>query len=99
MPQSYVPVSPLGERRAMSQEKYFGNDNGRATLTLDRPLRMLSAWQVQQIDEALGNLGPFGEVRLVKNRGRLRFIQRVESASALEPPGPIEVGLKPIPQP
>jgi hypothetical protein len=54
---------------------------------------MLTAWQVQQIDEALARLGPFGEVRLVKNRGRLRFIQKVESASALEPPSSVSIGL------
>jgi len=83
----------------MLPDRPAGNGNQRITVTLDRPLKMLSTWQIQQIDEALGSLGPFGEVRLVKNRGRLRFIQRVESASALEPPGPIEVGMKPIPQP
>ncbi len=70
-----------------------GDGNRRVTLTLETPLKMLTAWQVQQIDEALARLGPFGEVRLVKNRGRLRFIQKVESASALEPPGSVNVGI------
>jgi hypothetical protein len=45
----------------------------------------LTPWQIQQIDEALAGLGPFAEVRLIKNRGKLRFIQKVDSESVLGP--------------
>ncbi len=45
----------------------------------DRPLHSLSMHQVYTIDEALMAVGPFGEVRLIKNRGKLRFIQTVRS--------------------
>jgi len=55
------------------------------TLNLDRPLKILTPWQIQQIDEALAGLGPFAEVRLIKNRGKLRFIQKVDSESVLGP--------------
>ncbi|MFB0534659.1 MAG: hypothetical protein ACETWR_06725 [Anaerolineae bacterium] len=55
------------------------------TLTLDKPLKVLTSWQIQQIDDALARLGPFAEVRLIKNKGKLRFIQKVESESILGP--------------
>ena len=57
------------------------------TLTLDKPLKVLTSWQIQKIDDTLAGLGPFAEVRLIKNRGKLRFIQKVESESL---PGPSE---------
>ncbi len=55
------------------------------TLTLSRPLKVLTAHQICQIDDALAGLGPFAEVRLIKNRGKLRFIQKVDSESVLGP--------------
>lgn len=69
----------------MEQGKQTTQANAPFTLTLDRPLQALTPWQIQQIDEALASLGPFAEVRLIKNRGKLRFIQKVESESALGP--------------
>lgn len=53
-------------------------------LTLDRPLSALTPEHIRQIDDALAELGPFGEVRIVKQRGKLRFIQKVESVSIME---------------
>jgi hypothetical protein len=53
-------------------------------LTLDRPLSVLKFEHIRKIDDALAELGPFGEVRLIKQRGKLRFIQKVESESILE---------------
>jgi hypothetical protein len=46
---------------------------------LDRPLKVLTLRQIRQIDEALANLGPYAEVKLIKNKGKLRFIQMTES--------------------
>jgi hypothetical protein len=53
------------------------------TLALDRSLKVLTPEQIQKIDDALAGLGPFGEIRLIKNKGKLRFIQKVESESIL----------------
>jgi hypothetical protein len=53
------------------------------TLALDKPLKVLTPGQIQKIDDALARLGPFGEIRLIKNKGKLRFIQKVESESVL----------------
>ena len=53
-------------------------------LTLDRPLSVLKFEHIRQIDDALAELGPFGEVRIIKERGKLRFIQKVESESITE---------------
>lgn len=44
-------------------------------------LKMLTLQQVRQIDEALALLGPFGEIRLIKERGLLRFIDKLDSES------------------
>ena len=35
--------------------------------------------QIKQIDRALAEIGNFGEVRLVKAKGKLRFIQKLDS--------------------
>ena len=56
-------------------------------LPLSEPLRVLTPEQVLQVDQALASLGPFGEVRLVKIRGRLRFIQQLESRDLLQRDG------------
>jgi hypothetical protein len=77
---------PLVERSCrMGQGKRTTKSDAPFTLALDKPLRVLSSWQIQKIDDALAGLGSFAEVRLVKNRGKLRFIQKVESESMLGP--------------
>ena len=39
-----------------------------------RQLKFLSPSQVQKIDEAMANLGQWGEIHLVVQKGRLRFL-------------------------
>ena len=39
---------------------------------------------IQQIEQALAEVGAFGEVRLVKEKGRVRFIKRVTSEEAAD---------------
>jgi hypothetical protein len=56
-------------------------------MTLDRPLSVLKLEHIRQIDDALAELGPFGEVRIIKQRGKLRFIQKVESENITEASG------------
>lgn len=53
-------------------------------LVLSESLRILTPEQVLQVDRALASIGPFGEVRLVKVKGRLRFIQQLESRDLLQ---------------
>ena len=45
-------------------------------------LEKLTHQQVKQIDEALVSVGDYGEVRLIVQRGRLRYINRLESQKA-----------------
>jgi hypothetical protein len=71
--------------RRMGQGKQATESDTPFTLALDKPLKVLTSRQIQKIDDALVGLGPFAEVRLVKNRGKLRFIQKVESESMLGP--------------
>ncbi|NIO72588.1 MAG: hypothetical protein GTN71_27105 [Anaerolineae bacterium] len=53
-------------------------------LTLVRPLSVLTLAHIRQIDDALAELGPFGEIRIIKQRGKLRFIEKVESEDIME---------------
>ena len=50
----------------------------------DLSLKVLSCGQVQQIDDLLSEMGPFGELHLIVKKGRLRFIQKVESLDVFE---------------
>jgi hypothetical protein len=47
-------------------------------------LNVLRPEHIRRIDDALTELGPFGEVRIIKQRGKLRFIQKVESENIME---------------
>lgn len=48
-------------------------------VTNKEPATLLNSHLIRQIDEALQEVGAFGEVRLVVIKGRLRFIQIVRS--------------------
>ena len=50
-------------------------------LALPRPLSVLGLEHIVAIDEALHSIGPFGEVRLIKKGGKLRYIEKLESES------------------
>jgi len=61
------------------------------TLSEDRLLSFLDQRQVKMIDEALSALGDYGELRLVVEKGRLRFIVTQKSFDALKwQPGEID---------
>jgi len=47
--------------------------------TLLERLQVLTPEQILEVDQALASIGPFGEVRLIKVKGRVRFIQQLES--------------------
>lgn len=44
----------------------------------------MEMYQISMIDEALGTLGDYGEVRLIVEKGRLRFIVTQKSYDALK---------------
>ena len=61
------------------------------TLSENRLLSFLDQRQVKMIDEALSALGDYGELRLVVEKGRLRFIVTLKSFDALKwQPGEID---------
>jgi hypothetical protein len=66
-------MTPQGEH---AQEQERSTEEG-GTLTV------LTLHQVALVDRALAALGDFGEVRLVKHKGKLRYIVRVESKDLL----------------
>ncbi len=45
----------------------------------DFGLVCLDVDQIKRIDKALAEIGDFGEVRLIKAKGKVRFIQKVSS--------------------
>ena len=47
----------------------------------EQNLVFLNAAQIGLIDAALLAIGDFGEVRLIKAKGKLRFIQKLQSQS------------------
>jgi hypothetical protein len=49
-----------------------------------RSLQFLEKREIRMIDEALGKLGEFGEVRLVVEKGRLRYVVTQRSYDALK---------------
>ncbi len=49
-----------------------------------RQRRMLHAEQIEMIEEALAAIGEFGEVRLVVEKGRLRFLHTEKSYDVLK---------------
>ncbi len=51
----------------------------RVLVSLERPLQCLSISHIRAIDDALAAIAAYAEVRLIKNRGKLRFIQTVKS--------------------
>ena len=56
-----------------------------------RLLSFLDQHQVKMIDEALSALGDYGELRLIVEKGRLRFIVTQKSFDALKwQPGTLE---------
>lgn len=57
----------------------FGWGTNGEVIRLSQPLKVLTPEQILEIDRALEDVGPFGEVRLVKAKGKVRFIQRLES--------------------
>jgi hypothetical protein len=52
--------------------------------SLSEVLEILTPKQVLAIDRALTTVGPFGEVRLVKVKGKVRFIQQLRSDDLLQ---------------
>ena len=67
------------------------NINQMRTLSDNRLLSFLDQRQVKMIDEALSALGDYGELRLVVEKGRLRFIVTQKSFDALKwQPGEID---------
>jgi hypothetical protein len=67
------------------------NINQISTLSDNRLLSFLDQRQVKMIDEALSALGDYGELRLVVEKGRLRFIVTQKSFDALKwQPGEID---------
>jgi hypothetical protein len=67
------------------------NVNQMRSFTETPLLSFLDQRQVKMIDEALSTLGDYGELRLVVEKGRLRFIVTQKSFDALKwQPGEIE---------
>jgi hypothetical protein len=56
-----------------------------------KALKFLGRPQIEMIDEALSALGPYGEVHLILEKGRLRFVVTKTSHDALKwEPGSLE---------
>jgi hypothetical protein len=66
-----------------SKRNQTAKDSGRSDMETVQ-FKFLSWDQIQMIDDALAGLGKFGEVHLVIQKGRLRFLVTQESHDALK---------------
>jgi hypothetical protein len=57
---------------------------GSAGVSLSECLQELTPEQVVFIDRALAEIGAFGQIRIVKKKGRVRFIETLESRDWLK---------------
>lgn len=57
----------------------MGHNDGQFKHAAEPRLSSLDAEQIRRIEQALADVGDFGEVRLIKAKGKLRFIQKVSS--------------------
>lgn len=64
------------------KEEYSSDHSRPALPTGGLRLQRLTADQVQQIDDIIASLGEFGEVHLVIQHGRLKYINKMESHKA-----------------
>jgi hypothetical protein len=61
------------------------------TEALPQKQRMLQTHHIEMIEEALRSVGEYGEVRLVVEKGKLRFLITQKSVDALKwQPGSLE---------
>jgi hypothetical protein len=62
-----------------NKNNHFKDENGESF-----SLKILEPNQITMIDEALNSIGEFGEVRLVVEKGRLRFLVTNKSFDVLK---------------
>jgi hypothetical protein len=80
----------MGQKRSTSKQAKAANmaniETPSTTANEDKKLtyRFLQSNQIDMIDEALASLGEFGEVRLVVEKGRLRFLVTQRSFDTLK---------------
>ena len=71
----------------------LSQDESKGHSRQSKPLKFLGPSQIKMIDEALEAVGPYGEVQLIVEKGRLRFVVTKNSHDALKwQPGAIEDG-------
>ncbi len=63
----------------------MANPGSQHVVVLTEPLRVLTAHQITQIDRFLSDVDAFGRITLIKQKGRLRFIEKTESMDAERP--------------
>lgn len=57
----------------------MGHHDGQLKHITEPGVVILDAEQIKRIERALAEVGDYGEVRLIKAKGKLRFIQKVSS--------------------
>ena len=62
---------------------YLSRNESKANASSPKPLKFLGRSQIKMIDEALDAVGPYGEVQLIVEKGRLRFVVTKNSHDAL----------------
>ena len=72
-------------------DRQLSRNETKADSSAPKPLKFLDRSQIEMIDEALDAVGLYGEVHLIMDKGRLRFVVTKNSHDALKwHPGDIE---------
>jgi len=62
----------------------LSRNESKANTSTSKPLKFLGRSQIKMIDEALEAVGSYGEVQLIVEKGRLRFVVTKNSHDALK---------------
>ncbi|MBK9095365.1 MAG: hypothetical protein WAV70_17365 [Anaerolineae bacterium] len=63
----------------MNSEASTSKSNNQHQITLERPLRTLTPSQITMVDLALAEVGEYGEVRIILQKNRVRYIEKLQS--------------------
>ena len=63
----------------MNSEASTSKSNNQHQITLELPLRTLTPSQIPMVDLALAEVGEYGEVRIILQKNRVRYIEKLQS--------------------
>lgn len=63
----------------MNSEAGMNNPSNPHQVILERPLRVLTPRQISMVDLFLTEVGEYGQVRIILQKNRVRYIEKLQS--------------------